>query len=151
MQFAVSYPDFMDGIFPIVGGTPFTTQGPLIGSQMISVIESCGGWDGGNYDENPKACAATALSELMPYFYTRDWWEQNVDTPEAYTRWRNAWGAYYLDIQDARDLYYRTMAGSSIGDNFNQLRDAIPDARSGRSRIGLENTPSARLGGQVNR
>ena len=47
---------------------------------------------------------------LIPYFYTRDWWERNVDTPEAYTKWRNPWGAYYLDIQDARDLYYRHMA-----------------------------------------
>jgi homoserine O-acetyltransferase len=47
----------------------------------------------------------------MPYFYSRDWWERNVDTPEAYTRWRNAWGDYYLDVQDARDLYYRAMAG----------------------------------------
>ncbi len=110
VQFAVSYPGFMDGIFPIVGGTPFTAQGPLIVSRMISVIESCRGWDGGNHDENPKTCAATALSELLPYFYTRDWWEQNVDSPEAYSRWRNTWGAYYLDIQDARDLYYRTAA-----------------------------------------
>jgi homoserine O-acetyltransferase/O-succinyltransferase len=129
VQFAVLYPNFMDGIFPIVGGTPFTTIGPLIGSQMISVIESCKGWDGGNYDENPKGCAATSLSELMPYFYTRDWWEQNVDTPEAYTRWRNAWGAYYLDVQDARDLYYRTIASGRgwIGDTpgFNGDLQAI--------------------------
>jgi homoserine O-acetyltransferase len=110
VQFAASYPDFMDGIFPIVGGTPFTAQGPLIGSQVQSIIQTCKGWNDGNYDQNPQACAATALSELLPYFYTRDWWEQNVDTPEAYTRWRNAWGAYYLDIQDARDLYYRNIA-----------------------------------------
>jgi homoserine O-acetyltransferase len=110
VQFAVSYPEFMDGIFPIVGGTPFMAQGRLMGSMMVSIIESCKGWDGGNYDENPKACAANALSVLMPYFYSRDWWEQNVDTPEAYTRWRNAWGEYYLDVQDVRDLYYRTMA-----------------------------------------
>ena len=41
--------------------------------------------------------------------------------------------------------------GSSIGDAFNQLRDARRDARTGRSRIGLENAPSARLGEQVNR
>ena len=57
---------------------------------MISIIESCQGWDGGNYDENPKQCASNALSELIPYFYTREWWDQYVDTPEAYTRWRNA-------------------------------------------------------------
>jgi homoserine O-acetyltransferase len=118
VQFAASYPDFMDGIFPIVGGTPFTAQGPLIGSQMISIIESCKGWDDGNYEQNPQGCAATALSVLLPYFYTRDWWEQNVDTPEAFTRWRNAWGAYYLDVQDARDLYYRAVASGRgwIGD-----------------------------------
>jgi homoserine acetyltransferase/ABC-type nitrate/sulfonate/bicarbonate transport system substrate-binding protein len=110
VQFAVSYADFMDGIIPIVGGTPFTVQGRLIGSWMISIIENCAGWDGGDYDENPKQCAANALTVLMPYLYTRDWWEANVDTPEAYTKWRDAWGDYYLDVQDARDLYYRAMA-----------------------------------------
>jgi homoserine O-acetyltransferase len=129
VQFATSYPDFMDGIFPIVGGTPFTAQGPLIGAQIHSILESCKGWSDGNYDENPKACAATALSELIPYFYTREWWEQNVDTPEAYTRWRNAWGAYYLDIQDARDLYYRNIASGRgwIGDTpgFNNDLKAV--------------------------
>jgi len=111
LQFAVSYPDFAAGIFPIVGGTPVTTQGRLFGSLLVSIIESCAGWDSGNYSDNPARCATNALSVLMPYLYTRDWWEQNVDTPEAYTRWRSAWGDYYLDVQDARDLYYRAMAG----------------------------------------
>ena len=110
VQFAVSYPGFMDGIFPIVGGAELTTQGFFFGSLMGSILESCPGWSGGNYDENPKACAANALSVLIPYFYTRDWWERNVDTPEAYTKWRNQWGEYYLDIQDARDLLYRLMS-----------------------------------------
>jgi len=110
VQFAVSYPDFMDGIFPIVGGTPFTTQGRLIGSWMVSIIDSCEGWNGGDYEVSPEGCASNALSVLLPYFYTRDWWEQNVDSPEAYTRWRDAWGDYYLDVQDARDLYYRAIA-----------------------------------------
>jgi len=110
VQFAVSYPDFMDGIFPISGGALWSTQGFFFGSLLMSVIESCKGWDGGNYDENPKQCASNALSVLVPYFYTRQWWDRNVDTPEAYTKWRNQWGEYYLDVQDARDLYYRAMA-----------------------------------------
>jgi homoserine O-acetyltransferase len=94
----------------------------------MSVIESCKGWDGGNYDENPKQCASNALSVLIPYFYTREWWDQNIDTPEAYTRWRNNWGDYYLDIQDARDLYYRALAWGPgwVGDTpgFNGDLDA---------------------------
>ena len=118
VQFAVSYPDFMDGIFPIVGGAVWGTQGLFSAPWMISIIESCEGWDGGNYAENPKHCASNALSVLIPYFYTREWWDQYVDTPEAYTKWRNNWGDYYLDVQDARDLYYRAMASgrSWVGD-----------------------------------
>jgi homoserine O-acetyltransferase len=110
IQFAVSYPEFMDGVLPIVGGTRGTTQAFFYGAWMGAILESCAGWHGGNYDENPKGCATNGLSVLIPYFYTRDWWEQYIDAPEAYTKWRNHWGDYYLDIQDARDLYYRLMA-----------------------------------------
>jgi homoserine O-acetyltransferase len=118
LQFAVSYPDFIDGIFPVSGGALWTTQGFFFGSLMISILESCEGWDGGNYGENPRQCASNALSVLVPYFYSRDWWAQYVPAPEAYTSWRNQWGDYYLDIQDARDLYYRAMAGGRgwVGD-----------------------------------
>jgi homoserine O-acetyltransferase len=110
IQFAVSYPDFMAGAIAIVGSTRFTTQAPFFGSLMASSIEACEGWRGGSYDENPKTCASNGLSVLIPYFYTRDWWEQYVDTPEAYTKWRNLWGDYYLDIQDTRDLYFLLMS-----------------------------------------
>ena len=113
MQFAVSYPNFMDGILPMGGGAKDGTQGFFFGALYMSILETCAGWESGNYDQNPKQCAANALSTFVPYFYTREWWDQNIDTPEAYTNWRNKWGEYYLDIQDARDLYYRMMAAGS--------------------------------------
>jgi homoserine O-acetyltransferase len=127
VQLAVSYPDFMDGIVPISGGALETTHGFFRNRLMISIIESCVGWNGGNYDENPKGCAANAISVLVPYQYSREWWDQYIDTPEAYTKWRNTWGDYYLDIQDARDLYYRLRVGGWVGDTpgFNGLDAAL--------------------------
>lgn len=107
VQLAVSYPSFMEGIVPLVGGVLWASTGNFYPSLALSNIESCSGWNGGNYDENPKQCATNAISGWIPYFYTRDWWEQYIDTPEAYQRWRVAMGAYYIDVQDARDLYYR--------------------------------------------
>src|SRR5262249_24576506 len=125
VQFAVSYPDFMDGIFPVVGGALWGTQGYFSGSLMVQNIESCAGWNGGNYDENPKQCATNGISALVPYFYTREWWDQYVDKPEAYTKWRNTWGEYYIDVQDARDLYYRAVAWGRgcVGDTPGFNRD----------------------------
>lgn len=106
MQLAVSYPDFVDGIVPIVGTALRATHGFFRGPWMLSIIRSCAGWDDGNYNENPRECATNAISALVPYFYSVEWWQRYIDAPEAYTRWRIAWGDYYLDIQDARDLYY---------------------------------------------
>jgi homoserine O-acetyltransferase len=117
VQFAVSYPNFMDGIFPAGGGAIVGTQGFFYGSLYMSILESCKTWDAGNYEKNPTLCASNALSTFIPYFYTREWWDVYIDSPEAYTKWRSQWGEYYLDIQDARDLYYRMMAaGSGVGD-----------------------------------
>jgi homoserine O-acetyltransferase/O-succinyltransferase len=110
VQFAVSYPQFMDGIFPVVGGTLYTADRRFRGPLGVSIIEACKGWDGGNYDENPKQCATHALSQWVHYFFTQEWWDKYVDTPEAYTMWRNTIGQDYLDVQDTRDLYYRIAA-----------------------------------------
>ena len=98
----------------------------------VSVLESCKGWDGVNYDENPRQCAANARSTFVPYCHTREWWDQYSETPEAYTKWCNQWREYYLDIQDARNLYYRMMAaggGWRIRKTHSLLRAALARSR----------------------
>jgi homoserine O-acetyltransferase len=128
----------MDGIFPISGGGLYTTQGFSFGPLVLSILETCADWNGGNYERNPKVCAYNAMAVFIPFHYTREFWEQYIDSPEIYTKWRNTQGDVYLDIQDARDLYYRQKADWSgwVGDTpgFNgdlgirvdQDEDAVP-------------------------
>jgi homoserine O-acetyltransferase len=118
VQIAVSHPDFVDGIFPISGGGLYSTQYFWFNPVMMSIIESCEGWQGGNYQQNPKRCASNSLSVYMAFMFTQAWWDKYIDSPEAYTKWRNTQGAYYFDIQDARDLHFRIAAESRgwVGD-----------------------------------
>ena len=106
VQYAVKYPQAMTGIIPISGGTVFAVNGRLRRPWGTSIIENCVGWDGGQYEKNPQICATNALMVQIPFFYTRDWWERNLDTAEAFERWRVAFGAYYIDVQDTRDLWF---------------------------------------------
>jgi homoserine O-acetyltransferase len=132
MQLEVSYPGFTEGLVPIAGGALWGTQGYFRGPWMLSIIESCAGWNDGDYDENPPKCATNAVSAFIPYFYSGQWWQKYVDTPEAYTRWRVAWGDYYLDIQDARDLHYHVVAmgRSWLGDTPGFNNDVMAALRS---------------------
>lgn len=134
VQFAVSYPDFMDGIAPIVGGALWNSYGFFRGGHMQSIIENCEGWKGGDYDVNPKACATNALSVLASHFYTREWWDLYIDSPEAYDRWRKNWGAFYFDVQDTRDLYYRIRSWGEgwVGDTpgFKDINAALGSVKA---------------------
>jgi homoserine O-acetyltransferase len=130
VQMAVSYPQFVDGIFPISGGALYSTSYFYFVPLFFSILESCPGWNGGNYEQNPKTCAYNAMIALIAAnAYTPAWWDQYVDSPEAYTKWRNTTGEYYYDIQDARDLHYlqRSLANSWVGDTpgFNGDLNAI--------------------------
>jgi homoserine O-acetyltransferase len=107
----------MDHAIAIVGGALWGTQGYFFHNQIQSILENCEGWKGGTYAENPRACAANALAALVPYFYSREWWDENIVAPEAFAQWRKGWGDYYLDIQEARDLLYlsRALGRSRVG------------------------------------
>ncbi len=108
LQFAVSYPDFMDGIILTVGGAIWSTQGMYYMWEVQSIIDTCAGWDGGNYDENPRDCAAAALWSFVPGIYSREWWNENITTPEGFQEWKQFMNGRYFGIQDARDLYLLT-------------------------------------------
>lgn len=105
IQFAVSYPDFVDKAIPIVGGALWSSQGFFTFTQLPMTIEHCAGWNNGDYERNPKECAATALMALVPSFYSREWWNENITTPDAFKAWWAAQYDGYLGVQDARDLY----------------------------------------------
>jgi homoserine O-acetyltransferase len=97
---AVSYPGFMHGIFPISGGGLYSTTFFYLAPLTLSTLESCAGWEGGNYQHNPKVCAYNAMAVAIPFMYTQAWWD-NTSTPRDLHKWRNTTGEYYYDIQDA--------------------------------------------------
>ena len=136
MQMAVSYPDFADGIAPVSAtarwGKTILFRLPM----LLALIEGCEGWQGGNYDANPSACMSNVMSIVVPVMYTPEWWVQYVDTPEAYTKWRNTMGEYFFDVQDARDLYYLLKSGGqgSLADTPGFNGDLNAALRSIRAR-----------------
>ena len=120
LQFAVSYPDFMKGIVLTVGGEIWSTQAWYHLMELQSIIEACSGWNDGNYEVNPRDCAAAALRSFVPQMWSREWWNENITTPEAFQQWKQGWDKWYFGLQDARDLYFLSMAGSSsLADTFN--------------------------------
>ena len=136
VQFAVKYPDFMDGIIPVSGTGLWGAQGFHFLSHLQSIIESCEGWDDGAYVNISEQCGANGLQALVPYFYSREWWNQNITSPEAYNQWWNAWWGYYLGVQDARDLLYQSRAimGGGLNSTPGFNGDAIAALKSIKAR-----------------
>jgi homoserine O-acetyltransferase len=110
LQFAVSYPEFADGVIAIVGGELWTSQAFLLGMQRLSSIEACDGWEGGNYEVNPRECVGPALWPVFFMLYSREWWNENITSAEAFQRWKEYWYTTVVGVQDTRDLYLVTKA-----------------------------------------
>lgn len=112
LHFAVSYPEFVDGVMPIVGSALWSSEGFLTFTEHFAILENCEGWADGHYKENPRECAAAALGALAPSFYSREWWNENITSPDEFGEWWDAWYEGYFGVQDARDLY---LLGKALG------------------------------------
>jgi homoserine acetyltransferase len=42
--------------------------------------------------------------------YSREWWNENITTPEAFQQWREFLYKVYFGVQDARDAYLLSKA-----------------------------------------
>jgi len=60
MQMAVLYPGFMHGLLAVSGSAYWGTTALMRFPILLSLIESCDGWQGGNYDANPERPAQGA-------------------------------------------------------------------------------------------
>jgi homoserine O-acetyltransferase/O-succinyltransferase len=64
-QWAVSYPDFMDLVVPIVGSPQLAPYDLLHWQTQIDAIMNDRGWNNGNYSENPARAAEAQFSALL--------------------------------------------------------------------------------------
>jgi homoserine O-acetyltransferase len=121
-QWAVSYPDFMDVLIPVVGSPQPSSYDLLLYNTYVKAIEADSAFNHGHYKVNPAIPVARmilALSGTTPAFVIKTIPRQGVapfleqaETPKA---------------QDWNDLYYQVKAaiGQDIAKTFNgSLKDA---------------------------
>lgn len=108
LQLGARYPDFMDAIVPLAGAPVFTGWGKATMRNVMDIMRVSSGWQGGNYDENPRAVVMTAAMTFTLGLLSLEWFDSNLTTEQAYHDWHKQWRriwTFFLPL-DARDLYY---------------------------------------------
>jgi homoserine O-acetyltransferase len=108
-QFGVTYPDFVEGIIPIMGSPKTNAQMRSVLLNALGTITLDPGWLGGNYQTNPSAGVTAALMSLSPWWYTTQWYLDELDNRDTYRRWEHMWRDTWTarTPQDARDVSYQ--------------------------------------------
>ncbi|HEV2548051.1 MAG TPA: alpha/beta fold hydrolase [Stellaceae bacterium] len=129
-QLAVSYPDFPAAIIPIAGSPKTNPQTQRVLRHARDVLALDPGWYGGMYESNPETGLEVAASELEPWWYSYEWFAENLTTPGAVRGFELQWHKIWSEQlhQDARDFYYQLQgwAEFNLGDTpgFNGDVDA---------------------------
>ncbi len=137
-QLAVSHPGYVDAIIPIAGSPVTNPQTRAQLRNMMRIVALDPGWYGGDYETNPVNGINTALTTLVPWWHTYEWFEGNLSTPAAYRDWELLWREIWNNLapQDARDVYYQLIAWAEfdIGDSSGFDGDAAAALASIRAR-----------------
>ena len=104
-QWAVSYPDFMDALIPIVGSPQPTSFDLMLCNTVKQVIDADPGYNHGNYQTNPPVAAATMLWDL---FLTTPTNRVKTASRADVSRWVEE--VKTRKVRDWNDTYYQLIA-----------------------------------------
>ncbi|MDB5031496.1 alpha/beta fold hydrolase [Mucilaginibacter sp.] len=104
-QWAVSYPDFMDALVPIVGSPQPTSFDLMLYSTFKNIVETDTEYNHGDYKVNPKISNANLLWEL---FLTSPSERVRTKSHDDFTKWFN--GVKGSGHPDWNDTWYQITA-----------------------------------------
>jgi homoserine O-acetyltransferase/O-succinyltransferase len=124
-QLAVSHPDFVSAIIPIVASPQTNPQTRMVLRHVRDVIALDSGWYSGMYDVNPVTGLRTALMELSPWWRSTQWYMEALTTSEKLRNYEATWQSIWSGL-DARDVFYELEGWSefNIGDTPGYKGDA---------------------------
>ena len=104
-QWGVQYPDFMDGLVPMIS-SPFPNAGRrgLIDYIPEQIIKSDPEWKNGNYEKNPDSARLADLTYSI-FLRTPSWYQKEAPTREAVAKLVRQ-GPGQFSAPDANDFIY---------------------------------------------
>jgi len=118
-QFAVSHPDFASAIIPIAASPQTNPQTRMVLRHVRDVIAMDPAWYSGMYDANPTTGLGVAVTEMLPWLYSTQWYMDPLTTTDKVRNTQKFWQQLVYSLgEDARDIYYQLQGWSefNVGD-----------------------------------
>ena len=118
IQLAVSYPDFASAVIPIGASPQINPQARMVLRHVRDVIALDPGWYSGMYEVNPVNGLEVALTEMVPWYYSTQWYTDTLTTSDKLRNLQAFFQRVFSSGIDARDAYYQLEGWSefNVGD-----------------------------------